>query len=176
MTTITECSIEQAYLLKARLEAENVPTYVLDENAATTLPLGGTPTHCVRVQVADEHSLRAHAVIQEIQNCTPEKDESGQPFVSERANRDRASIENPGRCGTSTPPSATGGSPKEFLYSLPVPSSSKRQRVHTSVSAVNNPVNVVRCRQQKQGDFDMRIVVSTVCLSLAALQRSVSCI
>ena len=71
MTTIARLAPEQAYLLRGRLESEQIPAFVLDEHANAGLPIGGDTFAGMRVQVPDEHAERAMAILRTIQQTAP---------------------------------------------------------------------------------------------------------
>jgi Putative prokaryotic signal transducing protein len=72
MTTIARLTQVEAYLLKGRLEAEQIPAFVLDEHSNTGLPLIGDSFAGLRVQVAEEHLERAQAVVRAIRGDAPD--------------------------------------------------------------------------------------------------------
>lgn len=62
LVTIAELdSLNQAYVLKSRLEAEGIRTYIQNENINTLLPMGGFSGIKVQVNLMD--SFRAMDII-----------------------------------------------------------------------------------------------------------------
>ena len=81
MTTIARLTQEQAYLLKGRLESEQIPAFVLDEHANAGAPLVGDSFAGMRVQVPDEYVGRATAILRTIQEASRHPAPEPEPFV-----------------------------------------------------------------------------------------------
>lgn len=82
MRTIARLTHEEAYLLKGRLEAEQIPAFILDEPTITGLPITDTVFGGMRVQVPDEHAERAENILRVIRENAPPVESETEPVVS----------------------------------------------------------------------------------------------
>lgn len=66
-----------AHLLKSKLESEDIPCFLLDENTVTLNPLYNVAVGGIRLQVMEEHMKQAQAILQSIEG-TPYTTEKGE--------------------------------------------------------------------------------------------------
>jgi hypothetical protein len=83
MITVARLPLEQAHMLKGRLDSEGIPAFVPDEHTYTAISLTGDSFAGLRVQVRDEDAERARAVLQMIRETTPGPQADPEPFVSQ---------------------------------------------------------------------------------------------
>ena len=79
MTTIAHCNtIDEALLLRSVLEGSGIPSFVPDELIAQTAPQNLFATvNRVRLQVADEHAVKARETLEAMAQIRPDAPTAG---------------------------------------------------------------------------------------------------